>query len=101
MYWYVCFLAVRKAHAKAVEKQAKHGEVLKSLASELEDVQHRSEVFEEELASQQASGVELVDSQLKDYYRLQAKADKKSATLTQDLERVCVCVCVGGWVWNE
>ncbi len=90
----------RKAHAKAVEKQAKHGEVLESLASELEDVQRRSEAYEQEVASQH-EGVELVDSQLKEYYCLQANADKKSAHLARELEQVCVCVCacVCACVW--
>ena len=66
----------------------------------------RSEVYEEEVASQsQDEGLQLVDSQLKEYYNLQAKADKKSANHSQELETVCVCVCVcvwdvcvGGWV---
>ena len=62
---------------------------IESLEAELEDVHVRSEQYEEEIAQQsQEEDFQLVDSQMKDYYRLQAKAGKKSATLTLELERV-------------
>ncbi len=95
--WWSLPVHCRKAHAKAVDKEKQHSGTLDSLAGELEDVRSRSEVYEEEVASQsQDEGLQLVDSQLKEYYHLQAKADKKSANHSQELETVCVCVC--GWV---
>lgn len=83
--------ANKKVHLKAVAKEKQHRESVESLELELADVKARSREYEEEVASaSQEEDLQLRDSQMSEYYRLQAHADKKSASLTQDLERVGV-----------
>ena len=49
----------------------------------------RAEQYEEDIAEEsQGEDCQLLDSQMADYNRLRAKVSKKSATLTQQLERV-------------
>ena len=63
---------------------------IESLETELDDVRNRAEQYEEDMAEEsQGEDCELLDSQMVDYNRLRAKVSKKSATLTQQLERVC------------
>ena len=50
---------------------------------------HRVELFEAEVAEEsQGVDVQLMDSQMAEYNKLKTKAGKKSASLSQQLDRV-------------